>query len=143
MPIFVVLTEQGPLPGYLRDFSTGSVKDVDRLVRAIRAATEPLSDPERDILTDVYTEVGVPSEDLILDPEAAARLTEQFNRRARSTLGSERLIRELVRLRKSGHLPRLRLALCGQADAVPAATLAADVAALSLQDRGSAMGETD
>src|SRR2546426_1267225 len=52
MPIFVVLTEQGPLPGYLRDFSTGSVKDVDRLVRAIRAATEPLSDPERDILTD-------------------------------------------------------------------------------------------
>ena len=58
MPIFVVLTEQGPLPGYLRDFSTGSVKDVDRLVRAIRAATDTSGSDgmrvERDLFLDLF-----------------------------------------------------------------------------------------
>jgi hypothetical protein len=106
-PIFVVATERGPLPGYLQNSQILSVTELDRLVRAVRTAGEPLSDTERDILEDIYAEIGVPSEKLMLDPDAAARLAQQFNLRARSTSGSARLIRELTRLRKSGHLPRL------------------------------------
>lgn len=107
-PIHVVSTDDGPLPVHLQHLQVTRLSDLPGLIRSVRRETRPLSRAERDLLTTIYVGVGVPTDKLMLDPDAATQLVEEFNRRTRTTTSADRLLRELLRLRKVGRLPRLR-----------------------------------
>jgi hypothetical protein len=52
--------------------------------------------------------VGTPADQLSQTPQALRELTNRFNRRAGKQLSGERLLSELLRMRKKGQLPRMR-----------------------------------
>jgi hypothetical protein len=108
------------LPEYLRQTRVVSLARLDELVRELKHEAEPLTESERRILTEVYVDLGVPTDKLFMEPEASAQLVDEFNRRSRSNAGLNRLIRELLRLRKVGALPKLgRRAASKLPDAYP------------------------
>lgn len=94
-----------PLAVATRTFSIG---ELDKLVRALNRSAPALSAPERRLLSDVYRHVETPIERLLSDTESLDRLAAAFNGQASTELSGERLAQELVRLQKSGELPRLR-----------------------------------
>lgn len=109
-PVYVVATDDGALPTYLDRLQVFKLSELARLERALRRNAEPLSELERQVLSEIYVSLGVPTDQVFLDPDAAAELTEEFNRRTRARASPDRLLRELMRLRKMGRLPKLRKA---------------------------------
>jgi len=108
-PIFVVSADDGDrLPAYLTGHQIVKKSDVARLVGFLKREAAPLTAEERGVLLSAYVELGVPSDELAVDPGAASKLVEEFNQRSRNSSRPDRLLRELLRLRKSGGLPKLR-----------------------------------
>jgi hypothetical protein len=58
-------------------------------------------------LTDVYKDIGVSVDRLITEPSAIDQLAEEFASRTRHEFVPSRLVRELLRIRKAGKLPKL------------------------------------
>jgi hypothetical protein len=109
-PIFVVTSEPRSLPPYLARYRVVDASELPRLIGSVKRETAPLTEEERRILRTVYTGMGVPSDRLAFDPEAVSTLVDSFNRLSRSNSSPDRLVRELLRMRKAGTLPKLRRA---------------------------------
>ena len=109
-PIYVV-TEPGNtrLPDYLQNYPVFPVSRIDDLVQSARHdTTKSLSEDERSILYDVYSEVGIPRDKLVMTPSALKKLTIIFNDRSNTRVSQEQLAREIILLGKRGKLPRIR-----------------------------------
>lgn len=110
-PIFVVRTDEEaankPVP-YLRKYPTYPEGRILDLISAIRTTAASLSNADRDALADAYVQLGVPVDRLIADPSSINDLSDRFQTRSTSRLTGERLLQELLRMRKAGVLPRLR-----------------------------------
>jgi len=108
-PVYVVHTESGNvrLPEYLGEFPTYPVSRIDDLVQAIARGSKPLSEEERSVLLSVYADMRIPTDKLLLQPAAVDDLARSFNQLCGTDISGERLVQELVRLRKRGLLPRL------------------------------------
>ena len=65
------------------------------------------SEEDREAIMNVYGEFGIPTDQLQCKPFDLRELTEQYNKISHSNLSAERLIRELIRLRKPEKLPRV------------------------------------
>jgi TIR domain len=108
-PIFLVLADQtASVPDYLRRFHAFHLDSLDKLVAAIRDACHSLSSTQLDSLVDVYQQLGVPSNRLLSDPLAIENLGEQFRKNTGRRVQNGQLASELLRLRKTGQLPRIR-----------------------------------
>lgn len=77
---------------------------VEEIAQEIKRSLETLSDSERSVLIDEYFRVGVPLDQLMLQPSYLSRLTKQFRKRTKRQIASEELVRMLLRLRKKGDL---------------------------------------
>lgn len=95
------------LPAYLSEYPVYPVSRIDDLVRSVMRALEPLSQEDRDGLCEIYEELGIPADRLLKEPSAVDRLARAFRSRRHKQMPGERLVRELIRLRKAGNLPRL------------------------------------
>src|SRR5687768_7030598 len=109
-PVFVIADDVRSLPGYLRKFQVLRLNELPKLTEGVKRTAAPLSTAEQDALLSIYGALSIPADQLVFDPDTSTRLAEEFNRKTRSNHGSDRLLRELLRLRKSGRLPRLRRA---------------------------------
>ncbi|MCI0683170.1 MAG: toll/interleukin-1 receptor domain-containing protein [Gemmataceae bacterium] len=109
-PVFVLLNgpSSGTLPPPLNTYPVYPLNRLEEVILSIRKAFEPLSERERGLLTEVYQYVGIPADQLSQSPKSLRDLTTRFNRRARKQLSGERLLSEILRLRKRNQLPRLR-----------------------------------
>ncbi|MEX2288154.1 MAG: toll/interleukin-1 receptor domain-containing protein [Planctomycetaceae bacterium] len=109
-PVFVLIN--GPsstkLPPVLRKYPVYPLGRLEDIVRAIRTGFEPLTDDERHSLVVAYEEVGVSADQLSQSPQALHDLTTKFRKTAHKEFSGERLLSEILRLRKQGHLPRIR-----------------------------------
>lgn len=109
-PVFVIIngpsTLKLPLP--LAKYPVYPLSRLDEVIREIRAGFQPLSIDERDLLAEVYLKQGLPADQFSQTPMALRDLTTVFNRRAKKQFSGERLLSELIRMRKQGSLPRLR-----------------------------------
>jgi len=107
--IFVVQTVNGKTrpPDYLQEFPVYPLSRLDDVVQSVRGSLKPLSERERDILRAVYADLRIPTDRLLRDPTAIEALASEFNRRSTAPVSGERLVQELIRLRKAGLLPRL------------------------------------
>ncbi|MDB5332138.1 MAG: hypothetical protein JWP03_3289 [Phycisphaerales bacterium] len=112
-PVFVLYQGEHPpeVPAYVRGFAKPfRAKDVGKLVDHVREISRPLSEHDRQLLIESYAATGVAVDELLSDPEEFDRLSKNFNRAAKSKshVPEERLLGEILRLRKRGALPRLQ-----------------------------------
>jgi hypothetical protein len=109
-PVFLLI--HGPssakLPPPLSAYPVYPLSRLEEVIDAIRAAFEPLDEGERELLGQIYQNLGVPADQLSQSPKALRNLTTRFNKRTHKQLSGERLLSEILRLRKKGRLPRLR-----------------------------------
>ncbi len=108
-PIFVLLN--GPasmrLPEALQSYRAYPLNRVDEVLGQIRHNLEPISDDERTVLAETYRDVNVPADQLGQSPRFLRQLVEQFNAKTQKHLSGDRLLSELLRMRKQAKLPRL------------------------------------
>ena len=81
---------------------------LDDLIVAVRSALVGFTDAEEKALVSLFSETGIPADELFLSSFELERLTGEFNASLGRRYTGERLLTELLRLRKRGRLPRLR-----------------------------------
>jgi hypothetical protein len=109
-PVFIVQASeknQG-IPVYFRDLPLFPLTRLDDLVVAIKRAVNKLPLEDRKLLLESYARLGVSTDQLLRDPEQVERLADEFASHASHPIAGERLVNELLRLRKTGDLPTLR-----------------------------------
>jgi hypothetical protein len=109
-PIYV-LTEsktryQAPL--HISRCEVFEISDADRVVELVAGARNPLSDDVRSVLVRDYSKLGVPTDVLLRDPALIEQLRNSIKAQVGVNLSGERIMQELLRLRKRGKLPRLQ-----------------------------------
>ncbi len=111
-PIYVVHIETRGImvPTYLKNFSAYPLSRIDDLAQSIKQGLGPLSQEEKAILLGLYTELRIPTDQLLKEPASVETLANEFELRCGKRVSGERLMQYLMRLRKMGNLPRLRKA---------------------------------
>jgi nucleoside 2-deoxyribosyltransferase len=106
--IYVVATEPAAarMPEFLRGFPTYPLSRLEDAVGAVRRSMERLSPHEQSILLDIYAQMKLPADRIVGDPATVDQSAREFNSRSRRNVPAERLVQELLRLRKAGSLPR-------------------------------------
>lgn len=107
-PIFAVVTDSSMtrLPAALagvRLYPSGRIDDV---IEAIRRTSQPLSEEDRTVLARAYSDTGVSVDQLALDPTHLTEIVKRFNQETGKSLAGERLLAELLRMRKQGKLTK-------------------------------------
>jgi hypothetical protein len=109
-PIYVVLN--GPpstrLPDALKAYHVYPRNRLDEVIQRIRTEFEPLTDHDREVLAGTYQEINVSADQLGQSAKLLRELAARFNRKSKRQLSGDRLLSELLRLRKKGILPRIR-----------------------------------
>jgi hypothetical protein len=110
-PVFGIVTDPAisRLPSDLsgiRLFTPGRIEEV---IRAVKLAGQELSDADRDLLSKAYSGIGIPVDQLALQPSHLEKLAHRFGVGAGKTVSEERLLSELFRLRKQGKLASGRM----------------------------------
>ncbi len=109
-PIYALVTEPSftRLPTALSGISlytTGRLQDV---IQAVRASVQQLTDEDRDFLIRVYAESDMPVDQLAMQPARLQDLVKKFSSGRGKVIGGERLLSELLQLRKQGKLVKRR-----------------------------------
>ncbi len=108
-PIFVLLN--GPastrVPEALGAYQVYPRNRVDEVLTQIRRNFEPITDKDRQVLIDTYSNLGVTADRLSQSPRELQQLVETFNEKTAKQLSGTRLLSELLRMRKQAKLPRL------------------------------------
>lgn len=109
-PIYIIHDglEMRSIPEFLNQFHLVPLSDLPRVVKQIQSLRKPLSDSQREFLIDAYRQVAVPVDQLLRDSKQRARLSNLFAEQAPEPIASNRLLQELIRLRKKGQLPKTR-----------------------------------
>jgi len=81
---------------------------VNDVVASIKRGLSSLTEDDRAVLAGIYCELGMPTDRLLADPAAIDTLAREFHAKCGKMVSGERLVRELLTLRKRGNLPRLR-----------------------------------
>lgn len=109
-PVYLVLN--GPpstrLPDALKSYHVYPRNRLDEVIQKIRTEFEPLTDDDRNVLATTYKDLKVSADQLSQSAKSLRELTARFNRETNKQLSGERLLSELLRLRKKGALPRVR-----------------------------------
>ena len=109
-PIYVVDANGGTLklPSYLREFPVYPISRIDDVAQSVKRGLVTLSEEEQSLLMSVYADLGISVDRLLTDPAHVDAFGQEFNRLCQRQVAGERLVQELLRLRKAGQLPRLR-----------------------------------
>jgi hypothetical protein len=73
---------------------------IEEIAQEIKKMSGLLSDADQRVLIEEYFRIGIPVDRLLLEPRQLSSLTKQFKKRAKRNVGSEELVRTLLRLRK-------------------------------------------
>jgi hypothetical protein len=108
-PIYVLYDGVGDddIPEFLRQFQVLPVTKVDEVAKTIERSKSKFSAEDMEVLVATYIQNSVPVDALLLQPTSLSQLTDEFNSMTGQQIGGERVARELMRLRKSGKLPRI------------------------------------
>lgn len=109
-PICVIRPENGHvrMPGYLSSYPTYPISRIDDVVRLVKQGLAALSAKQLRSLREVYVSMGIPTDKFSFDPAMLEELADRFKARTGSRTSGERLLYEMIRLRKKGEWPRLK-----------------------------------
>lgn len=105
-PIFAVVTDPAStrLPDVLTGIRLYTVGRLPDVVRAIRASVQELTEDDRASLVRLYAESNTSVDGLASSPRKLNELARMFERRRGKVVPGERLLSELLKLRKHGKL---------------------------------------
>lgn len=108
-PIFFIQTGNGrmQLPFDLKSWAVYPPTRIDDIIQKIKRGPIPLSQDDQEKLTQVYREMGMALDRILLDPSLQDDFISRFRKRSPSRVSGERLLHEAIRLRKRGILARL------------------------------------
>lgn len=95
------------LPEALQPYQAYPRNRIDEVLSQIRRNFDPLTDKDREVLLDIYRDIGETADQLSQSPRALQQLVNQFNATTEKQLSGTRLLSELLRLRKQSKLPRI------------------------------------
>jgi hypothetical protein len=109
-PIHVIVSDPAStrLPDALvgsRLYTAGRLDDV---ITSIRSSLGQWSETDRSHLVTLYAQSANSVDQLAMQPGRLSELTDRFNHDRQKSFSSERLLSELMRLRKQGRLARSR-----------------------------------
>jgi hypothetical protein len=109
-PIYIVTIAEGKyqLPASLSQYELVKSSEISKLVESISKGRKPLTDKDRDALKEAYSRVRIPTDQLLREPRYVQKLQHLLKKEYGLTISGERMMQELLRLRKSGRLPRTR-----------------------------------
>ena len=109
-PVFVLYDGRtlSDIPEFLQQFEVFSVDKVRDVAKAISKTKQTLKPEHVAILSSLYVDTGIPTDQLLLEPSILQDMSDQFFERAHLRLSTTRLAQELVRMRKTGRLPKMR-----------------------------------
>jgi len=109
-PVYLVTSAKGAydVPAYLQRYKVLTMDQVQDLIESVLAAQKPLDEKQVNALLLSYVEVGLPVDQLLLQPALLDKLVELFVKKTEREVSGERLMQELLRRRKGGGLPRLQ-----------------------------------
>lgn len=109
-PVYVLTAGAGAydLPVYIPRYEMSDISRVKQIVESISSTLRPLRDTARQALISGYCELGVPTDSLLRDPALIDRLRDFVKAETGVSLSGERIMQELLRLRKQAKLPRLQ-----------------------------------
>lgn len=107
-PIFLLREDLSSkdLPIPLRSYESRSMKELKKLVETVSKCSAPLAEADRALLIEAYQQLGISSDQLAIHPESLDLLARSFHDKSQTPLSTDRLLQELVRLRKQGSLPK-------------------------------------
>jgi TIR domain/Nucleoside 2-deoxyribosyltransferase len=105
-PIFGVLTDPTVKPEFvsLGDLHLYTSARIDDVIRAIQSGGAEFSEGDREVLADIYSDTKVSVDQLALDPRHLEGLVKRFGRATGKVVTGERLLSELLRMRKQRKL---------------------------------------
>lgn len=105
-PIYAVVTDPSSarLPAALTGIPLYTVGRVPDVIRAIQSGVQQLTNEDLALLIELYAEMGVSADQLALHPGELEGLVKRFGHRSHKAVPGERLLSELLRLRKQGKL---------------------------------------
>ena len=109
-PIYI-LTERKVLRFVDFDISRYGVyqiSQIDKVIDLISKSLSPLNGKEKVALVKAYQELSIPTDQLLLEPTSIERLNKMIWQQSNLRLSGERVMQELLRLRKKGKLPKVR-----------------------------------
>jgi len=80
---------------------------IDEVIQKVKESGQQLSDADLQSLSRLYAEMGESVDRFALEPALLSDLTRHFRKDTGKTVPGERLLSELLRLRKQGHLPKM------------------------------------
>lgn len=109
-PIYILKLGQGEydLPSPLTKYQVFHVSEIDHIIADIQRALRPFNDEERRYLLESYQSLGIPTDKLLTQPAKIDYLNNILLEKTGIKHSGERIMQELLRLRKRGKLPRLR-----------------------------------
>ena len=109
-PIYIVHAKAAStrFPDYLSDYPAYPISRLEDVARSIAALSTPLSADELSSLCHIYGDLGIPTDQLLLQPAAVEKVARAFAKATGREVPAEQLVHELIRLRKGGSLPKNR-----------------------------------
>ena len=96
------------IPDFLRQFQVFPVDNVREVAKLILASKQQLKPDHAILLSQIYEDTGLTTDRLLLEPAVLIDMSDQFYAQSHLRLSGSRIAQELIRLRKTGRLPKLR-----------------------------------
>lgn len=109
-PTYILTTGTGEyhLPKYFSKYQMFKISEIGKLIQLISKDLKPLTEEERQALVDAYNRLGIPTDKLLRQPAHIDQLNNILWSKSHLRLSGERIMEELLRLRKRGKLPKVR-----------------------------------
>lgn len=96
------------IPEFLRQFQVFPVDKVRDVAKLILDSKVMLKADHAILLSQIYEDTGITVDRLLLEPAVLIEISDQFYAKTRLRFSGSRIAQELIRLRKTGRLPKLR-----------------------------------
>jgi hypothetical protein len=108
-PVFLVQRENGrtKTPWFFSGVKVYPLSRIDDVANAIKRGQEPLSEDQQEKLREAFIDIGAPTDRLLREPALLDRLAKRFRKKAGTEVSGERLMYEMLRLRKQRRWPRI------------------------------------
>ncbi|MEX0728324.1 MAG: hypothetical protein WD065_18785 [Planctomycetaceae bacterium] len=110
-PIYGVTsrTTLAQMPHAWRNMKLFPMSRIDEVAQLILRSSQPISEHEVEQLSECYVKIGIPADQLALQPNSLAELVRKFNKMTKRQMSGEEVLSLLLRLRKRQALPSLKM----------------------------------
>ncbi len=111
-PIYVLVTDPSStrIPAAFGESRLYTLENLPDVIRAIQFGSQNLNEFDRDVLIDLHRDMGITADQLALDPTSLDLMRKRFETASGKNVAGERLLTEMLRLRKRGKLEKTRRA---------------------------------